>query len=348
MINAHTIPGRTFINSAGEEWLYFAGTAYLGMPHYDAYQRAIQMGIEKYGANYGSSRASSPEISLFGEMEEKLARAIGAPAATLVSSGTLAGQLAVRYFDRSHDCYFAPDAHPAITSKDTSTEGNTFSDWLTQTVKKINSVEAESAIFCNAIDSLGVHQYDFSVLREIKCPERVTLVVDDSHTLGITHKGMGSYHYLKQTFPDLHIFVTASTGKAWGLPAGILLGETTHISNLSNQAFFRGASPPIPAFLYAFDEVFPTLIHRWTKLMDNIDYFHRELDHHPCIKKIPNYPVTAITMPRLDELAKKKNILISAFPYPAPHSPKIKRVVINALHTQEDLHQIIQLIKENL
>jgi 7-keto-8-aminopelargonate synthetase-like enzyme len=82
--------------------------------------------------------------------------------------------------------------------------------------------------------------------------------------------------------------------------------------------------------------------------MDNIDYFHRELDHHPCIKKIPNYPVTAITMPRLDELAKKKNILISAFPYPAPHSPKIKRVVINALHTQEDLHQIIQLIKENL
>ncbi len=348
MNTAHSIPGRTFINSAGEKWLYFAGTAYLGMPHYDAYQRAIQMGIEKYGANYGSSRASPPEVLLFGKMEEKLAHTIGAPAAILVSSGTLAGQLAVRYFESLHDCYFAPDAHPAITAREPSNEEQPFLDWLIQTVKNINSKEAQSAIFCNAVDSLGVHQYDFSVLREIKYPERVTLVVDDSHALGITHQGRGSYQYLKQTFPNLQILITASTGKAWGLPAGLLLGETALISRLRYQAFFRGASPPIPAFLYAFDEVFPSLLDRWDRLINNIDYFHRELDPYSTIQKIPHYPVTVILIPELDELANKKNILISAFPYPAPHSPKINRVVINALHTQQDLHQLIQLIKENL
>lgn len=348
MITANTIPGRTFINPIGEEWLYFAGTAYLGMPHYEAYQRAIELGIKKYGAQYGSSRASAPKITLFDEIEEKIAHAIGAPAAALLSSGTLAGQLTVRYFESSHDCYFAPDAHPAITAKEAISDKNSFSDWLTQIVTQINSKQANAAIFCNAINSLEVRQYDFSGLHHLEYPDRVTLIIDDSHALGLTHQGMGSYRHLRQTFPNLQLLVTASTGKAWGLPAGLLLGKAAVINGLCKQAFYRGASPPLPAYLYAFDEVFPTLIHRLNALNKNINYFHGKLGHHPSIQKIALYPVTAVSITGLDELASKKNILISAFPYPGPNSPKINRIVINALHTQHDLHQIIQLIKENL
>lgn len=348
MISSNTIPGRTFTDLSGTEWLYFAGTAYLGMPHNKVYQNAIQQGIEKFGANYGSSRASAPQLSIFAEMEEKIADAIGAPSAALVSSGTLAGQLTVRHFVASHDCYFAPDAHPAITSKNSVSENYTFSDWLTQTVAQINRKETSAAVFCNAIDSLGVQQYDFSRLHKIEHPNRVTLIIDDSHALGITHQGTGSYRHLANTFPYLRLLVTASTGKAWGLPAGVLLGENKLITSIQNQAFFRGASPPLPAYLYAFDEVFPTLTHRLNQLLENINYFHQGLGQHPKIQKIANYPVTAASITGLDEWAAKERILISAFPYPSSDSPKINRVVINALHTRQDLDQLLHLIKENL
>lgn len=348
MIITNTIPGRTFSIASGTEWLNFAGTAYLGMPHYKPYQKAIQLGIEKYGANYGSSRASAPQIDLYSAMEEKLAQAIGAPAAALVSSGTLAGQLTVRFFETSHDCYFAPDAHPAITLKDSQVTDQPFSDWLTHTVTQINSKEHPAAIFCNAIDPLGVQQYDFSELQLIEYPSRVTLVIDDSHALGITHQGLGSYRHLRQTFPELKLLVTASTGKAWGLPAGMLLGEAELIAHIRQRAFFRGASPPLPAYLYAFDEVFPNLPQLWSQLMKNINYFHHRLGQHSSIQTLANYPVTSVSIAGLDEIAAKKNILISAFPYPAPDSPKLIRMVINALHTQHDLDHLLHLIKENL
>lgn len=348
MITANTIPGRTFTDTSGKEWLYFAGTAYLGMPHYKAYQRAIQQGIEKYGANYGSSRASAPLIDLYVTIEEKLAHEIGAPAAALVSSGTIAGQLAVRHFEPYHDCYFAPDAHPAITPKDIHRTDKSFREWLSHTVTQINNTKTPAAIFCNAIDSLGVQQYDFSGLHLIKHPDRVTLIIDDSHALGITHQGLGSYSHFRHAFPDLQLLVTASTGKAWGLPAGLLLGDKWLISGLVKQPFFRGASPPPPAFLSAFDEVFPSLNHRWRQLVNNIEYFHQGLGAHPDIQKILHYPVTSVNRIGLDEQLAKMNILISAFPYPAPDSSKINRIVINTLHTQQDLDQLLHLIKEHL
>lgn len=99
----------------GEEYLQFAGTAYLGMSQVPAFEKLLVEGIKKYGANHGSSRQSNVQLAIYDEFEEFFAAQTGAEKARLLSSGFLAGHLAVEVLRKEVDLiWIAPDAHPAI------------------------------------------------------------------------------------------------------------------------------------------------------------------------------------------------------------------------------------------
>ena len=49
------LPNRT-IHHDGREYLFFSGTAYLGIPQHPAFRQLLTDSIGRYGTTYGSSR----------------------------------------------------------------------------------------------------------------------------------------------------------------------------------------------------------------------------------------------------------------------------------------------------
>lgn len=333
-----SIPGRIALIDQ-EEWLFFAGTAYLGIPHNKEFRQLIMEGLNQYGNNFGASRANTPAIDIYQKAETKLAEYCGSESALVVSSGSLAGQLAVKHLESTHHCFFSPDAHPAIVGQG-ERENLSFEAWTEKILFQIHKNPGKYAIFCNAIDPLGVREYNFSFLNELDKSSEVTVLLDDSHALGILgQNGAGSYHPT-----NYELIVTASMGKALGVPAGAILGKEKTLQKIASMALFRGSSPPLPAYLYAFIHSNSIYSESRKKLFENLDYFNLLHDHNQSLQKIPNFPIYKYLKDGFDVFAMQEKTIISSFHYPSESDPKLVRIIINALHTKEDLKKLSDLI----
>jgi 7-keto-8-aminopelargonate synthetase-like enzyme len=84
------------------------------------------------------------------------------------------------------------------------------------------------------------------------------------------------------------------------------------------------------------------------KLRNNIIYFQSLIQEMEQICFHPLLPIF-ILPPTIDEqeLLKHK-IIISSFPYPDPAGKKVQRIVLNALHTKEDLEKLANILYKNL
>jgi 8-amino-7-oxononanoate synthase len=333
-----SIPGRTAMIDH-KEWPFFAGTAYLGIPHNQAFRELIIQGLEQYGNNFGASRANTPAIDIYEIAESKLIEFCNCNSALVVSSGSLAGQLAVKYLEKNYHCFYAPDAHPAIAGNKDQ-ENLSFVDWTEKISSFIQKNTGKYAIFCNAIDPLGVKEYDFNFLNDLNKSSEIVVLLDDSHTIGIKgENGKGSY---RETSYEL--IVTASMGKAWGVPAGMILGRENTLKNIASMPLFRGSSPPLPAYLFAFSHAEQIYKIQREKLFQNIDYFTAITTQLTGIHAIKQFPVFKYTLDGFDQYALNHQTIISSFHYPSMNDPKLVRIIINSLHKKEDLKNLAELI----
>ena len=80
----------------GKPFLYFGGTAYLGLQTDEAFQEILIKNIKKFGTNYGASRKANVRIPIYERAENYLANLVGSencnagPAATSSANGTAA------------------------------------------------------------------------------------------------------------------------------------------------------------------------------------------------------------------------------------------------------------------
>ncbi|NJK82565.1 MAG: hypothetical protein HC912_00875 [Saprospiraceae bacterium] len=173
---------------AGKEYLYFAGTAYLGMPTNVEFQSHLIAGFSRYGANYGGSRLSNLTLPIFDEAENLIAQWTGAETALIVSSGTLAGQLTTKMLAQQSKLVHSPDAHPALFQTQPELSNLSYEAWVERILERAYTSEYPLVFCCNAIDPLWLKSYDFSWLQELPKHKSFTLLLDDSHGIGVTGK----------------------------------------------------------------------------------------------------------------------------------------------------------------
>ena len=154
-----------------------------------------------------------------------------------------------------------------------------------------------------------------------------------------------------QKKPNLKIVVIASMAKALGIPGGVIFSDTHTIAAIRNNPLFVGASPIIPAYLHAFlasQDVYKMARER---LLHNIDYFKNgcEKQNIPTslFRFLPNYPVFNTSKSELYSKLYDSKIFISNFSYPLPTSPPITRIILSALHTEEDIDRLISELVPN-
>ena len=331
------IPNRVFYKD-GEEFLYFGGTNYLGVTTHPEFLEILLNSFKKWGTSYGSSRLANIQLEIYKTAEDLLAEQIGTDAVVTVSSGMLAGKLALEQLQHTTDLLFHfPNTHPALM--------HPFSLPLIQNGKLnpflLDPSTSKIGIVADAIPSLEVTPIDLSILKEIPSSKTITLLLDESHSIGLLgEKGQGVLN--QYSLPNVQQKITiASLGKALGVTGGIIAGDFHFINELKKQQNFIGASGMNPAFLETFINAQNLYNLQREQLKENLNYVSKNLIKNSALTFVKEYPIIYFDQEELLQLLLENNIIPTSFTYPTS-SGKLSRIVISAHHTKDDLDKMIQ------
>jgi 8-amino-7-oxononanoate synthase len=336
-MQVNEIPNRVFYKD-GEEFLYFGGTNYLGVTTLPEFQNMLLAGFQKWGTSYGSSRSANIQLDVYKTAEDLLAQQIGTEAVVTVSSGMLAGKLALEQLQHTTDLLFHfPNTHPALMhpfSLPLIQNGNLNPFLVDSAVSKIG-------IVADAIPSLEVTPIDLNILKDIPDSKIITLLLDESHSFGLL--GDREQGVLKQyQLPNIQQKITiASMGKAIGLTGGFIAGDFNFINEIKKQQNFIGASGMNPAFLETFVNAQTVYDSQRQTLKDNLNYVFQNMIPNTTLTFNKDYPVIYFDQDELLQLLLENNIIPTSFPYPTA-SGKLSRIVISAHHTKTDLDKMVQ------
>ncbi len=328
------------------DYLFFGGTAYMGLLDNSAYIELFKAGIDRYGLNNGTSRNNNVQLGIFEDAELDMALRFGFEAACLLSSGYLAAQLAVRKLAELGTLVYAPSTHPALWLNGPPDIKQSFPEWLSQTIAMINAAAEDSfVVIANSLDNLTPEEYDFSEFEKISKSKKVYLLIDDSHGLGVREPNSC---FVKmdalRKHKSLELIVVASLAKGMGTDAGIILSSQAMSNFFKESPIFRGASPSSPAALFALIIGETIYKSQQAKLQANIAYLAL---HSPAnVKHVSGFPVFTVARDTAFMELQMRQILISSFPYPMPTDPLVNRIVLTANHTQADLDRLLSVLRE--
>jgi 7-keto-8-aminopelargonate synthetase-like enzyme len=331
------------ITFKGEEYLYFGGTSYLGMASLNKFQRLITENIKKWGTFYGSSRNANIKLSIYEQFEALFSEQISSQSSLVTSSGTLAGKLVIDQLTRSNSVFYHyPKTHPSILSH------NSLPLFINNQLhpKLIDNISEEIIITADAILSLEVKPTTFDFINHISPKKKITLVIDESHSLGIVGRnGFGIFKSINNEKLHRKIMIS-SLGKALGISGGIVAGDSTFINTLKNHPLFVSSSGANPAYLATYVEAQNLYREQRGKLKNNLAYLNAKLQLDKDFIFTHNYPVIYSNNDAIFTTLLRHNVIITRFKYPTYEVP-MNRIVITANHIKTDLDKLTQLIHTN-
>jgi len=325
------------------DYLYFGGTSYLGMAALPEFQNILAQNIKKWGTFYGSSRSANIKLSVYEEAEKLFAEQLKAEASLTVSSGTLAGRLVVNFLARKSTIFFHhPKAHPAILGPKSLP---LFIDGELHSSLK-NELQQDIVITVDAISGLEVAPVNFDFLKMISKQKNITIIVDESHSLGVMgEQGEGIYHSIPTDRLHRKIMV-ASLGKALGLSGGIIASDAEFIDDIKSEPVFVSASGANPAYLGTYLQTQNLYERQRKQLKENMAFLFKRLTLNNQFIIDDNYHVIYSNNDTIFTTLLQNNIVITSFKYPTYDKP-MNRIVITANHTKQDLEKLIQILNNH-
>lgn len=331
-------PDRT-IEVDQKQYLYFGGTAYLGLPTNKIFQDLVVQNILKWGTTYGSSRTANIQLMAYDAGETFLASHIDSESTVTVSSGMLAGKLVLEKLKKQTDSFFhLNEIHSAIqieNSVPVFVNGKLNDRLLDPKPEKIT-------ILTDGVPSFQTKPVDLSFLKQISAFKEITLVIDESHSLGIIGKN-GSGIYAEIDFPIKRKILVSSLGKAFGLTGGVVASDSDFISELKELETFTSAAGMNPAFVQTLSDASEIYKIQHQKLLGNLSYIDSILIQNQNIKFDKSYPLIYLLSNELVHKLKEENIIIASFRYTKESEP-LNRIVVTANHTKEDLDKLVGVL----
>ena len=337
------LPGRT-ITHDGRTYLFFSGTAYLGIPQNPQMHALLTEGVARYGLHFGSSRNGNLQLAVFAEAEEKLARRVGAPAALTLSSGMLAGQVVMHWLADRVDAqsvgYQAPGTHPALWHPLLKPQIRALTD--------VPGLPAPAYVVTDSVNTIRSERYDFDWLTYLPNDQPVYVVVDDSHGIGILNGGRGIWPELAARLahhPNVRLLVTASLAKAMGLPAGVVFGEAETLATIRQTAFFGACSPMPPAYAHAYLHAAALYADAQAKLTRNVSLARELLLPTGIFQQAEGYPVFYTDHNEIAPPLLEAGMFVYSFAYPTTAHKTNTRIVISAFHEEDDIKNLAEAVR---
>ena len=331
------------IEIENKEYLYFGGTAYLGLPTHPQFQNLLIKNILQWGTAYGSSRSANIQLTAYENGERFLADFIKADAALTLSSGMLAGKLVIETLTPETDCFFHfPDTHTAIKAQNSLPffiGGKINPRLLDSEIEKIT-------VLTDSVPSFHVQPIDLSILNLIPTNKKITLIIDESHSLGILGmNGCGIFSTINLPNVKRKIMVS-SLGKAFGLTGGIIASDSEFIIQMRNHDTFVSSAGMNAAFVQTMADAETIYLQQHLKLKDNLNYINTHLIKNKAVLFDPEYPLIYPEIEGINEVLAANKIIVTNFKY-ATGTKDLNRIVITANHKKEDLDIIIHLLNQN-
>ena len=328
----------------GHRAVIFQGTAYLGIPYHPVFQKWLAAGTRRWGAGYGSSRLSPTVPAVYEAAEVALAGWTGQEAALTVSSGTLAATLVADRFARGWRQLVAPGTHPALCLHAPPAPGAPAQWWSRLPALLRGGPARPTVLFCNAVDPLTARPVTFDWLNALPADRPLTLVVDDSHGMGLLGPHGGGIGTVLRPPPQVTLVVVASLNKAPGLAGGVVLGPAPFVAQVRATPRFGGSSPVPPAYLDAFLRAQPLYLAQRQWLATLVERLRAHWPPAlPCRHAGP-VPVFATDNAALGSYLHARGLWLSQFHYPTAADPLLTRVVLTAAHTQPDVDLLLEAL----
>jgi 7-keto-8-aminopelargonate synthetase-like enzyme len=341
-MKVNQFPDRT-IEIDNEKYLYFGGTAYLGLPTHPEFQKLLIKNILRWGTAYGSSRSANIQLNAYEDGERFLANYIKADAVLTVSSGMLAGKLVVEILIPETDLFFHfPDTHAAIKVP------NSLPVFIGEKLnpRLLDNTNEKITILTDSVPSFHVQPVDFTILNSIPSNKEITLVIDESHSLGILGmNGCGIFSTINLSNIKRKIMVS-SLGKAFGLTGGVIASDSEFINQMATQDTFVSSAGMNAAFVQTMADAETIYLQQHLKLKDNLNYINTHLIKNKAVLFDPEYPLIYPEIEGINEVLAANKIIVTNFKY-ATGTKDLNRIVITANHKKEDLDIIIHLLNQN-
>lgn len=340
-MNVSQFPDR-IIEIDHEQYLYFGGTAYLGLPTNKDFQELVIKNIQNWGTTYGSSRSANIKLTAYENGEIFLAKHIKAESAVTVSSGMLAGKLVIDELKKQTDSFFHfPNTHPAIQIKDSSPV------FLNGSInpRLLDSKTEKITVLTDGVSGFQTKAIDLSVLATIPNHKEITLLIDESHSFGVLgENGCGIYSEIK--LPIKRKIMISSLGKAFGLNGGVIASDAAFIHQIKNLDIFISAAGMNPAFAQTLADAADLYKTQHQKLLENLNYIDQKLIKNATSKFDKNYPLIYLKNENLIDILKANKIIIANFKY-QENANNLNRIVITANHWREDFDKLVNILNEN-
>jgi len=351
------LPSRIFTTNP-QEYLWFGGTSYLGMPHHQGFRENFVSAVANYGTSWGSSRNNTVRLEIYEKAELELAKFAQVPAALTVSSGMFAGQLVVNFLQKPETkFFFAPKTHPALWNGSSLKfedweKGLTYSEWACQIVDKVSECTTKNIVICS--DSVGspyVEAFDFQWINELPTNKNIIIVIDASHSFGISTSPPNPLSFMSGGEfgrSGIRFIISTSLNKAMGMTGGVIFSDMKTLSSIRQSPMFTGASPMMPTLLETFVNSLAYFTEQQTKLSENMAFFNSLIPKNSFLDSIENYPAYCTHQLGVHEFLKENGIMTACFPYPTATDLPVTRLVVSALHLKEDLAKLAGVLNKIL
>ncbi len=347
-------PQGPWLTVDGRRVLNFCSNNYLGLANHPRLVQAAKQAIDRFGVGPGAVRSIAGTMSLHRELEARLAKFKGVPAAITFQSGFNANTATIPALVSKEDVIFSDRLNHASIIDGCRLAGG-----------KIIAYDHCDASHLRAMLQEHLGQYrrglvitdgvfsmdgDIAPLDQIfaACQEfGVLLMVDDAHGEGVLGKGGRGIvdHFGLHGKVDVEI---GTLSKAFGVVGGVVAGNPTIVEWLAQRGrpfLFSSAMtvPDVAACLAAVD-----LLEESTELVDrlweNARYFQgemRRLGFDLGGSATPITPVMLGEAPLAQEFSRKlfdASAFAMAIGFPTVPRGKARiRVMISAAHSREDL-----------
>jgi 7-keto-8-aminopelargonate synthetase-like enzyme len=207
----------------------------------------------------------------------------------------------------------------------------------------LNNISENIVITADALLGLEVESTNFDFLNEISSKKRITLVVDESHSLGIVGNHIkGVFKAISNKNLSRKIMVS-SLGKALSIAGGIVASDKDFINSLKNEPDFISSSSISPGYLEAFLLSEDVIKKQRKKLEENLSFLFQGLNLNSDFKWNKNYPVIYCENEEIYKYLFDNEMIITNFKYPT-YKTAMNRIVITSNHSKDDLVKLKQAL----
>ncbi|NUQ64893.1 MAG: aminotransferase class I/II-fold pyridoxal phosphate-dependent enzyme [Pirellulales bacterium] len=261
-------PGpRTVID--GREYLYFGGTAYLGLQRHPEVIRAACEAAERYGIGSATSRTGYGDTPPTLDVERQAACFLGAEAALYFASGYQGGHILVSAGRGLFDAVFVDELSHYCVLEAARLSGLPFfpfqhadpEDLRAALGANLKPGQRPLVMSDGVFSALGHIAPVAEYCRVLRHYAGAALVIDDAHGIGVLgehgrgtteHSGMPDPINLGLSADEFSeppaLLVYGTCSKALGGFGGIIPGSQRFIAQLKQTHYYAGASaPPVPA-----------------------------------------------------------------------------------------------------